>query len=118
MPLPFFNSKLKISFIFIIDEAADPGLATFSKMVKCLSAQGRGGSLGLSGPEWNQFNTNPGMQFVPNWNYGQNNQNNNNQNNNNNQQQQPGWRQPQPGSPGAPSGDWGSRNRPGGQQVR
>lgn len=103
--------------LFFSEEASDPGLAQFSKMVKCLSQQ-QGGRLGssLSGPEWNQFNTMPGMQFVPNW---------NNPNANRPRQQQPnpgGGNWPQQGSqprPGVNRNDWrGGVGRPGVQQQQ
>ncbi len=93
------------------EEAADPGLAQFSKMVKCLS-QHQAGQLGnsLSGPEWNQFNTMPGMQFVPNWNYNQQNKNAG-QGNRHRSQPYPGssWQQQGGGQPrpGVHQSDWG-----------
>ncbi len=57
------------------EEAADPGLFQFSKMLKCLAAQGGNSGFGSAsgGPggsgTWNQWNSvaNTG-QFVPNWN--------------------------------------------------
>ena len=116
-----------ILFIFrLSEEANDPSLGKFSKLLKCMMRQQSKEPGGLSNMDWGQWQAagGGGVQFPPNWNA-----------NNRNQQppgwirpgsggqqqqqppQQPGWPpgpQNQPGmGPGGPGGPGGGQPRPG-----
>ena len=79
------------NFFYVTEEANDPNLGKFSKVLKCLTREQTNGPGGLKNMDWSQYmGGGGGGQFPSNW-----NRNNNNINNNNNQQQpQPGWTRP------------------------
>ena len=69
---------------FVTEEANDPNLGKFSKVLKCLTREQTNGPGGLKNMDWSQYMGGGGGQFPSNW----------NRNNNNNNNQQPGWTRP------------------------
>ena len=68
---------------FVTEEANDPNLGKFSKVLKCLTREQTNGPGGLKNMDWSQYMGGGGGQFPSNWNR-----------NNNNNNQQPGWTRP------------------------
>ena len=68
---------------FVTEEANDPNLGKFSKVLKCLTREQTNGPGGLKNMDWSQYMAGGGGgQFPTNW------------NRNNQQQPQPGWTRP------------------------